>query len=186
MCARWCCKKSGRQEDRTWCVVLIASRTANWAIEPPLLKYQINKIENLNSYPKSYLRGIWLYAMLNLGPLKTRGSLTFDFFFRNGVVYANLIAIFLYLGTKVHENLNSAYFWNIQGVFYDDPFFISPRGRYYEDIDLRFYVNCRRRIVCFYMQHAVNYSLFFLENEHLKKTALQCKYWPCFHFTTRV
>ena len=36
------------------------------------------------------------------------------------------------------ESLIMLFFRKIQGVFYDDPFFISSCGRNFEDIDLRF------------------------------------------------
>ena len=49
----------------------------------------------------------------------------------------------------------------IQSVL-NDPFLTSSCGRSFEDINLRFFANCRRRmVVFFYMQHVVIYSLFF-------------------------
>ena len=42
----------------------------------------------------------------------------------------------------------------IQSGFCYAPFFTSSCGRNFEDIDLRFFANCRRRMVIFfYMQH---------------------------------
>ena len=64
-------------------------------------------------------------------------------------------------------------------------------GRNFEDIDLRFFANCRRQIIVFFLyQYVVIYSLFFLKTEIWKgtnfaKNALQCKYWLCFLWTIR-
>ena len=69
---------------------------------------------------------------------------------------------------------------DIQGVFYDDPFLTSSCGRNFEDIDLRFFANCRRKIVSFYMQHEVIYSLFFLEKENLKRDQFYEKCTPVY------
>ena len=48
-------------------------------------------------------------------------------------------------------------------VFFDTLLFTSSCGRNFEDIDLRFFANCRRRrmVVLFYMQHVVIYSSIF-------------------------
>ena len=48
----------------------------------------------------------------------------------------------------------------IQSVFHT-PFLTASCGRDFKDIDLRFFANCRRRMVFFYKQHVVICSLFF-------------------------
>ena len=57
---------------------------------------------------------------------------------------------------------------NIYRVFlFDDTFLTSSCVHNFEDIDMQFFANCRRRIIVFfYMQYVVIYSLFFLEIEN--------------------
>ena len=54
--------------------------------------------------------------------------------------------------------------WNYRVFLFDDMFLTSSCGRNFDDIDMRFFANCRRRMVVFFhMQYVVIYSLFFLE-----------------------
>ena len=80
----------------------------------------------------------------------------------------------------------------IPGVFFYDTFLTSSCGRNFEDIDMRFFANCRRRMVVFSicnMWSFTHYSFLnwkFEKGPILPKNALLCEYWPCFLLTTRL
>ena len=65
----------------------------------------------------------------------------------------------------------------IQSVFYT-PFLTASCGRDFKDIDLRFFANCRRRMVFFYKQHVVICSLFFSWRWKFEKGPISRKTHP--------
>ena len=59
--------------------------------------------------------------------------------------------------------------------FFYDPFFASSCGRNFEDIDLRFFANCRRRMIVFFNMHICGhlFILLSLKRKFEKQPILQ-------------
>ena len=87
----------------------------------------------------------------------------------------------------------SLYNYIYRVFLFDDTFLTSSCGRNFEDIDMRFFANCTRRMVVFFsicnMWSFTHYSFLnwkFEKGPILPKNALLCEYWPCFFLTTRL
>ena len=80
------------------------------------------------------------------------------------------------------------------GCFLWWPVLTSSCGRNFVDIDFRFFANCRRRIIVFFLYATCRhlFIFFFLKmkiwqtSNVTEKNALQCKCWQCFLLTTRL